>query len=101
MVKKTCKAYKMRNTKTTWIQMCIAFVFSWLILSIDKIDIDPTKWGNWKKPMVLILTLVLYPYFKKWGKEISRAMTRWHNRRLRIKRFLEYKKLNSKRTPEN
>jgi len=96
MVKKPCKAYKMKNTKRTWIQMGIAFAFSWFILSIEKIEINPIHWSNWKSSMVLILTLVLYPYFKKWGKKTSRAITRWQNRRLRIKRFLAYQKEKSK-----
>ena len=87
MVKKTCKSYKITNTRITWIQMCLSFILAWLITGIDHIDIDPSKWSNWKKPMLLVITLVAYPYMKKNAKKISRAIERYRNNRGKEKIF--------------
>ncbi len=87
MKRRTCKSYKMKNTRSTWLQMGLAFVIAWLITGIDHIDINPADWSNWKKPMLLVITLVAYPYMKKNAKKILRAMERYKNNRTKEKLF--------------
>ena len=87
MVKKTCKSYKLGNTKLTWVQMGLAFITAWLITGINHIELNPCDWSNWKKPMVLVITLVAYPYMKKNAKKILRAMERYKNNRNKEKLF--------------
>lgn len=87
MIKKTCKSYKLRNTKSTWVQMGLAFITAWLITGIDYIELNPCDWANWKKPMLLVITLVAYPYMKKNSKKILRAMERYKNNRDKEKTF--------------
>jgi hypothetical protein len=87
MVKRTCKSYKLINTKSTWVQMGLAFITAWLITGINHIELNPCDWSNWKKPMVLVITLVAYPYMKKNAKKILRAMERYKNNRTKQKIF--------------